>query len=101
MSFDSDIDIYFSDFAVDAVYTPQGGSASTIKVIFNNEYAAAMSSIGVGIEGALPEAVCKTSDVTNAKHSDTLTVGSTTYHVLNVQPDGTGITILTLSKDVA
>jgi len=36
---DNDLDIFFSDdFTQDATYTPQGGQASTIKIIFDNKY---------------------------------------------------------------
>lgn len=82
----------------DAVYTPQGGAASAIKVIFDNEYRAVNIETGQ-VESAGPQATCKTSDVANAKHGETLVINSTTYYIIEIQPDGTGFTILILSRN--
>ena|SRR4030067_1899703 len=96
---DNDLDIFFSDdFTQDATYTPQGGQASTIKIIFDNAFK--VIDISTGIESALPAATCKTSDVASVKHNDTLVINSITYYVSGIQPDGTGITKLILSKDM-
>lgn len=95
----SDLDIFFSSdgFAVQATY-----EGRIINVIFDSEYQALeMLGGGVGVESSSPSALCKTSDVSNAKHGDTLTISGTTYYVTGVQPDGTGITRLLLSKDMA
>lgn len=101
--YDSDIDnLLFTDYAVDAVYTPQGGQAASIKVIFDNEYQAIeMLGAGVGVESTSPAAICKTTNISSAKHGDTLAVGGKTYYISGVQPDGTGITRLLLSEDQA
>jgi hypothetical protein len=37
--------------------------------------------------------------VANASRGDTFVVGGTIYYVQEVQPDGTGITTLILSRD--
>lgn len=98
--YDNDISLFFTDFAVDAVYTPQGGPASTIKVIFNNEYNRVVDINGfAGIESSAPQAVCKTTDAANARHGDTLVINGTTYYIAEIMPDGTGITVLALSRD--
>ncbi|MBI3582379.1 MAG: hypothetical protein HY096_00330 [Nitrospinae bacterium] len=96
---DNDIDVFFSDdFAQDATYTPQGGSASTIKVIFDNDFKTI--DMATGIESAGPSVTCKALDVASVKHNDTLVISSVTYYVSGIQKDGTGITILLLSKDM-
>ena len=97
----SDIpNIFLSDFTVDGTYTPQGGGPSTIKVVFENQYQSIeMLSEGVGVESTGPAATCKTSDVSTAKHGDTLAISGKIYYINGVQPDGTGLTRLLLSED--
>lgn len=91
---DSDIDIFFTDFAVDAVWTPSGGTASTIKVIFDNDYKIIVDNV----EGSGPAVTCKTASVPDIRHDDELTVNSTAYKVINIQHDGNGVTTLLLAE---
>lgn len=100
---DIEISAFFDPIlTVDAVFTPAGGIGTIIKVIFNKEYQTIeMLSGGVGVESSGPVATCKTSDVSGAKHGDTLAISGTTYYISGVQPDGTGITKLLLSEDMA
>jgi len=112
LEFDSDFDGYFdSSFGhgVSATYTPSGGSASTIKVILEDEYLS-VDGLSVGVESSTPVAYCKTKDVSSASHGDSLVFsaqtdldGNTiksakTYSVVNVQPDNTGVTVLILQE---
>lgn len=95
----SDIeDILFTDFALDAAFSHAGGQASTIKVIFDNDFKAVNIDTGM-VESAGPMATCKTSDVLTAAHGDTLTINSVVYKIIGIEPDGTGMTTLILSKD--
>jgi len=94
-----DLDIFFQDFGVDAVYTPQGGAASTIRVLFDNTYVAVDTAGNVLAESKSPIAHCKTSDIQGIRHGDTLLINGTTYYIVEHQPDGTGISVLVLSKD--
>jgi hypothetical protein len=71
------------------------GSSSTISVILNNEYFA-IAGESVDIDGTQPVATCRTSDVTNIDTSDSITIDSIAYNITNIQPDGTGITVLIL-----
>ena len=100
MSSDID-DIFLTDFAVDATYTPSGGVVKTIKVVFDSEYLSVQVVGDVGVESETPTAHCKTSDLTGVKHNDTLVIEGTTYYVTEIHPDGTGMTLLILSKDRA
>lgn len=86
-----------TDFAESASYTPAGGSASTIYVIFDNEFA--LSTVGVGYENLAPQVLAKTSDVSGATNGATIVINSVTYYVIGVEPDGTGISRLILSKN--
>jgi len=95
----SEIDCFFDPvLTVDAIYTPQGGQASSIKVLFDNDFK--VIDLSTGIESAAPAVTCKTSDVASVKHNDTLVISSVTYYVSGIQQDGTGITILILSRDM-
>ena len=71
------------------------GSSSTISVILNNEYFA-IAGESVDIDGTQPVATCRTSDVANIDTSDSITIDSVNYNITNIQPDGTGITVLIL-----
>lgn len=102
MNLTADLDIYFADFGAAASYTPSGGQAAALKVIFDNAHQTLdMLGGGVGFESAGPQALCKTSDVSTAKHGDTIVVSSKTYYVTGVEPDGIGLTKLLLSEDIS
>lgn len=93
------VDDFFADDTLTdaATLTTVAGGSSTINVHFFNEFQAA-TTVEVPFEGAEPLAYCKTSDVEEAALDDTLTVGSTEYKIKEMQPDGTGITILILYR---
>lgn len=50
------------------------------------------------IEGNKPTFTCVAADVSTVVHGTALTVNSTEYAVVGVQPDGTGMTVLILEK---
>ena len=90
----ADLDVYLSDFGEDASFSRQGGAPSTIKVLFDNDF---LTTLGVETSG--PSALCKSSDVSAAAHGDTLEIGGVTYNITGIQPDGTGFTLLILSRE--
>lgn len=97
--FSESIDDFFktAEHATAGTYKPSGGSASTVNGIFEKEYLG--SEFGnVGIENSNPTFLCKTADVSNAAHGDTIVLSGTTYNIRGVQPDGTGITLLELEE---
>lgn len=96
MFYYDDIDVFFSDFAIDAVYTADG-MPKTIRILFSRDYREMMNEI-TGIEGTASSAICKSSDVPNASHNDTLEIDEEIYYVIGVQPDDSGVTILLLSR---
>ena len=89
--------IMLSDFGVDATYTPDGGSPSTIKTIFLNEYYS-VDAGSVGMEMSQPIAVIRTADAPNVAHNDTFVISAVTYKAVNVRPDGTGMTEVALEE---
>lgn len=99
MAFTEDLAPFFADFGVSAIYTPVGGVAATITVIFNKDYSLPQGVGEVGIPTSAPVATCKTADVSTASRGATLVIDGVTYNVIEVAPDGTGITHLRLSED--
>lgn len=86
------------DFAEEADYTPVGGSLTVIRVIFNEPH----SVIPLGeteYQSAFPSVWCKTSEVSSARNGDIVVYDNTTYYVRETRHDGTGMTLLELSKD--
>lgn len=97
---DEDLDIFFAtaDFAKTATYTPAVGDAKPIPVVFDAPFS--LTSVqGIEYQSDKPAATCKTSDVSSAGEGDTLTIDGTVYKIAEVQPDGTGLSRLILSKD--
>ena len=87
------------DFAVTASYTPQGGSATNINGIFDNEFFEADAGGTIGIAIQRPRFVCQTSDVSSAREGDAITINSVAHTIRIVQDDGTGVTTLVLEQN--
>lgn len=83
--------------------TDDFGSAATIGTatvygIFDD--AASAINIQTGeVMQTKPQFTCRESDVTSLAIRGTVIINSVTYYVLEKQPDGTGMTILILSRD--
>lgn len=88
--------IFLADFGVTASYTPAGGSASDITVIFDNEY------LDVDIGGAVafatqqPKVLCRDGQISGIAEGDQMVISGSTYIVRVVMPDGTGMTEIML-----
>ena len=86
MAFVEDADPFFADFGVAVT---RNGSGSVIG-LFDKAYAEAFGMIA----GNDPIFRCPTS--IGMARGDTLLIGSTTYTVTEIQPDGTGIDLCRL-----
>lgn len=53
---------------------------------------------GVGIESSMPSLLAVDEDVVAVAHGSAIVIDAVTYHVVNIQPDGTGFTRLLLEK---
>lgn len=78
-------------------YTPVGGAASTVYLIFNNPYAAAIL-FDVEVADAGPFAVCRTEDITGEINLGRLLIDGTNYWISDDQPDGEGFILIMLSE---
>jgi len=93
----SEVFLNTDDFAKAAVWTSQGGAATDINVIFDDEYTG--TNLGTGeIDTAAPQVRAETSVVLTMAQGDVIVIDSTTYYVKSVQPDGTGVSMIILSK---
>lgn len=97
MAFTENLSQFFrtADFAVEAAYTPEGGSAATIHGIFDAEYLAVDGEGNVAVASSQPVFHCRTSDVVDP-YGGTLVVAGVTYDIVEFKPDGTGTTMLVL-----
>ena len=95
MAFTEDLTIFFDtdDHAIAGSYTATGASATTVNGILHDAYV----EVG-GMESVRLVFECATSDVSGAKQDDALTAESNDYLVAEVQPDGTGVTVLILKN---
>ena len=89
---------FLEDFGVtDATFTDvSAGSSSTISALLRNEYSLEVVGGEVGVQTTTPTAIVRTSDVPNVVQSDTLAISATTYTIVEVQPDGEGMSVLRL-----
>lgn len=79
------------DFTPGNNYPNTTGSTVTINCIFYNEY--------VEIDGVTTAAImalCESSDITGAVEGSMIEHETIKYKVMEVEPDGTGITVLLL-----
>lgn len=85
-------DAFVRDFAETATYTPAGGSARYVSVIFDR--VSEVTDIGemIQMDGVAAFMHCKTADVPELAIGDAMSVRNADYRVVGVEPTGTGIT---------
>lgn len=90
-----------------AVAWDRAGTVSTFDAIFDADYQLLATAFDEGgQEGAAPQIVCPSSSLPfGAAHKDTLTVTNPetlaligTYRVVEIKPDGTGMTTVRLQE---
>ena len=92
---DADRALFFEtdDFAVVATI-----NSTSVNGDFGNEYIEAFD-----VAGTHPVFTCRTSDLNaitpTVARGTTVTIASVNYTIENIESDGTGITVLILSKD--
>ena len=90
---EDDLDLFFEEFGVDATFKYEN-----VRIVFDDGYQAVDVQTGE-IESSDPQATGKTEKFANAEHGDTLEINDISYKIIGIQPDGTGLTTLILSKD--
>lgn len=94
MAFTEEFGAFFNNaqgFSVSAIYN----GTDTIDVILDRAWLDDRPG-SAGIASTAPMALAIEADVPDAAASDTLVIGSTTYTVTEVHPDGTGLVMLML-----
>jgi hypothetical protein len=87
------IETSINNACIGALANVQAGLASGAKVggIFSKP-----SAVQLGLMSTSPELICKTSDVTTVANGQTITINSTAHTVRAIEPDGVGMTRITL-----
>lgn len=70
---------------------------TNIVVQFFNEYDNAIRDES-GIVSSTPFAIARSSDMAGVEQGDVLKIDGITYTITNLEPDGTGVTTLRLSR---
>ena len=91
------------DFGVAASYTPDGGSVSTVNVLFDDPFSSLPLDTGErDVESNTPTALAISSDVASVAHGDAIVISGTAYSIVGVQKDSgsgyQGTTLLVLEK---
>lgn len=88
------------DDSTPVIYMRPGYPFTTISVLFDEDFLAIVGLGEAGVGGTALAVVCFTSDVPSAARGDQLRIDGTFYYVTEARPDGKGVTILLLSKDL-
>ena len=73
------------------------GSA-TVYGVFDDAYTGISEATGE-VATTAPQFTCRTIDVTSVVQGTTVTINSIAYKAINIEPDGTGISVIQLSRD--
>ncbi len=94
-----DTAIFFdnNEFAVQATYTPFGGVATAINVLFDEDTPVQNPETGT-IEGVSPQISVRASDVPNIGHKDIFVIDSITYLAVPPFMDLEGVKEIRLIK---
>jgi hypothetical protein len=88
-------------FGSEVTYRPAGNLSLTSQIlgIFDAAHLSVDVGSGVPVSSSNPIFTCRSADLTGGgKEGDRLTVDGSDYLVRDVQPDGTGMTVLELEK---
>jgi hypothetical protein len=100
MPFTENLAVFFNvaDFATRAAYLPANADddaePASVDGIFDN----AFELVQGAVEDSQPTFTCRAGDIADVSHGATLTIGTTTYKVVGVHPDGTGVVQLRLER---
>lgn len=95
----NDVDHFFRPgvTSMDAVYTNLENESRNIQVIFDIP-SASVNIQNFEITSSNPKATAKSADVTDAEEGCSLVINGATYKIIDVRPDGYGLTELSLKN---
>ncbi|MBW7887451.1 MAG: hypothetical protein H3C35_03695 [Bacteroidetes bacterium] len=85
-------------FAETVSITLEGEQAKSVRCIWNEPYQLTIVQ-GVGFQNSFPNGLFASNDVDGINDKATMVRNGVTYYVMEVQPDGTGMTTIIFSKD--
>jgi hypothetical protein len=103
MAFEEDLTLFLqeSEFAVAATATTRFGELVQFQVLFDNGYQAYLNGYA---EGTQPSCMARSVDVADLVHESPIDIatdavgGFDTWKVVEIEPDGTGMSTLRLRK---
>lgn len=99
----ADNEQFVEAFGQEVTFTLSGGGTIYCNAVFDDKYVAPAMDDFV-VETSSPALTCLTSDITSVSKGDTVDVvefgasNVTTYNVIEIQPDGTGMTVVILGN---
>ena len=78
-----------------ATFTRAGPPGVSVVCVFRNEFFQVDDGM-VAVESSQPLVTVESSKITGVAHGDTMTIDGTTYNIVAIKPDGTGVTDLVL-----
>jgi hypothetical protein len=90
-------------FGTRVTYTPLSGSPASFNAIFDNAYLAVEGGGEASVASLQPVLICRDDDLAalaagRGVYGDSVVIAGTTYKVVDLQPDGTGMTSIVLEK---
>jgi hypothetical protein len=98
MAFEEDLSLFLDaegGFAVQATATTRFGELVQFQIIFDD---ASEASLGGFVESTQPTALARSASVVDLRHGSPVDIGDVAYVVSGTQPDGTGMTRITLER---
>ena len=89
----------FSDALTSILHDPDMKTAATFGATTIYGYLDDKFVVINSIETKAPTFEALDTDLVSAKHGDTITIAGVTYHIIGIQPNGKGSTVLILSVD--
>lgn len=87
-----DREALLADFGV----TVTKADTTAFTAIFDAEFISLDPNATIGYEGTNPMIMARTADVSALVHGSALTISGSSYEVVGIEPDGTGMSVLQL-----
>ena len=100
MAFTEDLTPFFNedDFGVSVLWHPETGGEYTVTGIFDGPHTI-QNPETLEAESSTPQLWLPAYEVDGIKNDDSFEINGVDYKVLSVEPDGTGVLVIQLTKD--